>query len=170
MKYTLNFILKLKHDGSSIIYDPKAFLEQPLAISVSEIIEMVQRFTQEFEEVGIVEDNAVEPNASKATNDEKKSVQTSSKSSIALKGLSGRTYIRQSKKLDDEVLKQLCADIAEYLKTQCEKLTGENLLSPEIGILFSGIIEATEVRNYLSQYTRSSKKNFQNGYLYIMPL
>lgn len=58
MSYTLNFSRKLKKDGDEIIYDPEVFDEQPIRISVPDVVEIFEEFLKTFEKAGLVEQSS----------------------------------------------------------------------------------------------------------------
>lgn len=176
MKYILNFSLGLTKEGSHIIYEPEKFSEKPIAISVPDVVEIFKSFIQSFEEVGII-DKASPPSiqskdkkdTDNPSNQEQLSEQKLITTSSALKGLSGQAYICKSKELDETALNQFCIQLTEYLQICCSKFSSpESFLSEENNLYVSGLREVFELRNYLARYTRSHKKSYQNGYLYVM--
>lgn len=176
MKYTINFSLKLKKEGSYIVYDTEKFAEKPIEISVPDVVKILESFIKSFEQVGILEQASPksiqsqekEKNGTDTPGDRQLSEQKPITTSTDLKGLSGKAYICKSKELDETVLNQFCTELTEYIKMCCLNFSPENLLSEQNGLYVSGLREVLELRNYLARYTRSNKKNYQNGYLYIM--
>lgn len=175
MTYTLNFSLEINKQGSYIIYDPDKFAEKPIAISVPNVVKIFESFIKSFEEVGILEDTSSKSIQSQAENstdhrdDQKQlSEQKSITTSPTLKGLSGKAYICKSKELDKTVLSQFCTELTQYLQICCSKFSPEKFLSEENNLYVSGLREVLELRNYLAKYTKSNKKIYQNGYLYVM--
>ncbi|MGL4379282.1 MAG: hypothetical protein ACRCT1_22785 [Microcoleaceae cyanobacterium] len=175
MKYLLYFSLELKKEGSDIVYDQEKFAEEPIAISVPDVVSIFESFIASFEEVGIFEKSSpttIQNREKNATDhadvreplSEQKSINTSS----TLKGLSGKAYICQSKELDEKILHEFCTRLTEYLQICCSQFSPDTFLLPENGLYISGMREVIELRNYLAKYTRSSKKIYQQGYLYIM--
>lgn len=179
MKYTLNFSLKLdRDDHHCIVYDKGGFTENPIAISIPEIVKALEHFIKVFEEVGVIE----EPSSKNGSAHTKKkanegdiaqeesvdSMQTT-KSNV-LKGISGKAYIRQSKELNEKALEKICSDLTSYFQECCSKISTGNFLSDDKNLYISGIKEAIEIRNYLAKYTGSKKESYQNGYLYISAL
>lgn len=176
MKYTLNFSLGLKKEGSHIVYDPEKFAGKPVEISVPDVVKILESFIQSFEQVGIVEQTL--PKSIQSQEKEKNGTDNSSDKQISeqkslakfpdLKSLAGKAYICKSKELDETVLNQFCTELTEYLQVCCSNFSPKNFLSEENGLYVSGLKEVLELRNYLARYTSSNKKNYQNGYLYIM--
>ncbi|MEH2240035.1 hypothetical protein [Nostoc sp.] len=173
MKYTLNFSLKLEKNGSHIIYNPEDFVEKPILISVPDVVKLFEDFIETFEEVGIVEQASTRSIQSKkketdnVSSQEQPSEQKSAATSAPLKGLSGRVSICKSKELGEAVLNQFCTELTKYLQESCSKLAPENFLSEESSLSFSGLREVFEIRNYLAKYTKSAKKNYQEGYIAV---
>lgn len=179
MTYTLSFVLNLKTEGTNIVYDPEAFEEKQIRISVPEVVEIFKSSILEaFEEVGIVE-----VKSRKSIQDEKEakadnnlnsnqhlSLVVSNTMTSSLTGLSGKAYIRRSKEVDKDRLKQFCLKLTEYIQSGCSKLSSENFLTAESTTYFAGLSQVIELRNYLSMYTQSEKKILQDGYLYVMSL
>lgn len=175
MKYTLNFSVELTKEGSHILYDPEKFADTPMAISVPDVVKIVESFIKSFEEVGIIEkalpksiQNQEKNGIDNSSEREQLSEQNSINISPALRSLSGKAYICKSKELNETVLNQFCTQLTEYLQMCCSKFSPDTFLSEENGLYVSGLKEVLELRNYLAKYTRSHKKNYQNGYLYIM--
>ncbi|MEH2274488.1 MAG: hypothetical protein V7K40_06675 [Nostoc sp.] len=174
MKYNLNFSLKLKKDGSYIIYNPEDFVEKPISISVPDVVKLFEHFIETFEEVGIVEQASTrsiqsdkKKEADNVSSKEQPFEQKSATTSASLKGLSGTVYICKSKELDEAVLNQFCTELTEYLQVFCSKLAPENFLSEESSLSFSGLREVFEIRNYLAKYTKSTKSPYQEGYIAV---
>ncbi|WP_017304436.1 hypothetical protein [Spirulina subsalsa] len=106
-------------------------------------------------------------NSHNAVNDES---QATAQSVSPLKGLSGKVYYCQVKNLNSEALTQFCRELIGYIQKSSSQMNPENFISDDASVWVSGIMEALEIRNYLARYTKnSSKKNIQNGYLYVMP-
>ncbi|WP_416666786.1 hypothetical protein [Egbenema bharatensis] len=179
MKYTLNFSLKLdRDDHHCIVYDKGGFTENPIAISIPEIVKALEHFITVFEEVGVVEEPSSKNDSAhtkKKANEgdigQKESVDSmQTAKSTVLKGISGKAYICQSKELNEEALARICSDLTSYFQECYSKISTENFLSDDNNSYISGIREVLEIRNYLAKYTRSKKKSYQNGYLYISAL
>lgn len=153
MKYTLNFSLRVDRNGSSVIYDSEAFAEKPIMISLPETIKIIECFIENFEKLGIIE------NPDKVDTTEKPN---------SLRGLSGTAYICKSKELGKDILDNFCVQLTEYLQKCCSNISMNSLLSDKISLDIAGLVEVIEIRNYLSKYTGSNKKQYQDGYLYIM--
>jgi len=174
MNYTLNFSLKLEKHDSCIIYSPEEFADQPISISVPDVVELLEIFLNSFEEAGIVEnisDKNLQGEEEKGTDDidyEGALSKQKSVSSTNLKGLSGKAFVRKSKDLDEIALDKFCSALTEYMRTGCSELSPENFLSEENNLYFSGLMEVLELRNYLARYTKNRKR--ANGYLYIMAI
>lgn len=154
MIYTLNFLLKLERQGSSIIYNSEEFAEKPISISVPDVVKILGHWIEGFEEVGIIEMSQRDTEFSKEAS--------------LLVGLSAKAYIHKSQNLNDAKLSHLCVEITEYLQNCCSVISSENILSEEVGLYISGLREIIELRNYLARYINSRKKMYQNGYVYIM--
>ena len=178
MKYTLNFSLKLDRQEHCVVYNQEEFTESPIAISVPEVVKSFDRFVESFEEVGIVEkpSDKHESTSTKEKANENNFAQeqsidsTQTSKSNPLKAISGKAYICQSKELNEEMLDQICTDLTKYLQECCSQFTNDNFLSEDNNLYISGLREVLEVRNYLARYTRSKKKTYQKGYLYITAL
>nr|MDZ8016347.1 hypothetical protein [Nostoc sp. ZfuVER08] len=178
MEYTLNFSLKLDRHDRCIVYDKEGFTENPIALSVPEVVKALDHFVESFEEVGILEKplNKRESTSTKKKTNEGNLAQEQSIYSIpttkstALKGISGKAYICQSKELNEEVLDKVCTELTRYFQECCSQISTKNFLSEDNDVYVSGLREVLEVRNYLAKYTRSKKKIYQNGYLYIAAL
>lgn len=175
MTYYLNFALGLTKEGSHIVYDPEKFADKPIEISVPDVVKIIESFIKSFEEVGIIEKASAKSIQiqEKNCNDnfseqEQLSEQKSITTSPALKGLSGRVYICKSKELDQTVLNEFCTQLTEYLQICCSNFSPDTFVSEENNLYVSALREVLELRNYLTLYTRSNKKNYQNGYLYVM--
>lgn len=175
MKYILNFSLNLERHDRCIVYDGERFTEKPISISVREVVKAIDYFVESFEEVGIVEKSANkhEPTSTEKKVNEDNVAQEQSidlipiTKSTALRGISGKAYICQSKELNEEVLDQICAELTRYSQECCSQIFTNYFLSEDNNLYVSGLREVLEVRNYLAKYTRSKKKIYQNGYLYI---
>lgn len=178
MKYTLNFSLKLDRQDHCVIYDKKGFTDNPILISVPEVVKALDHFVESFEEVGIIEASSnkhVSTSTKQKANEgniaqEQSANSTSATNYNALKGISGRAYICKSKELNEEGLNQICSELIRYFHDCCSQVSTECFLSVDINPYISGLREVIEVRNYLAKYTRSKKKMYQNGYLYIASL
>lgn len=157
MKYTLNFSWELEKHNSCITYNPEAFDERPILISVPDVVKIFNHFIETFEEVGISEQPA-----NKTIPSEEKT-----KDTTTLTGLSARAYICQVQKLNETVLTKFCTELTEYFQMCCSEIS-KSFLSEEVNLSISGLREVIEIRNYLAKYTKSKKKAYQNGYLYIM--
>ncbi|WP_175551192.1 hypothetical protein [Spirulina major] len=148
----LSFSINLqKDDQENVIYDPESLLENPISISVPDLITSFEEFIQSFKMMGLVEQNP-----DNATN--------------YLRGLSGEVYICQAKDLDQTALEKLCEDLVRYLKKFNLSLSSEKLLDNDISPQFSGLQEIIALRNYLTQYVKSAKKIYRDGYVYVMPM
>lgn len=175
MKYTLNFSLKLERHDSFIVYNSEAFTENPIQISVPDVVKLFEQFIETFEEVGIIDQLAIKtipsedkPQGTTVADQEKLFDSKSVTRSTALIGLSGKARICKSKDLDEAVIKQFCTELTKYLQICCSKISDQDkFLSEEINLYISGLREVIELRNYLTKYTRSKKKAYQNGYLYV---
>ena len=174
MKYTLNFSLKLERHDSFIVYNSEAFTENPIQISVPDVVKLFEQFIETFEEVGIIEQPASKtiPSEEKTQgttvdHQEKLSDSKSVTGSTALIGLSGKARICKSKDLDEAVIDQFCTELTKYLQ-MCFSKISDNFLSEEINLYISGLREVIELRNYLVKYTRSKTTKYQNGYLYVV--
>ena len=157
MKYTLNFSLKLEKRDSYIVYNPEAFAETPISISVPDVVKIFEHFIKTFEEVGITE----QPANNTIPSEEK------TKDTTALTGLSATAYICQVQQLNKTALTKFCTELTEYLQKCCSEIS-KSFLSEEVNVSISGLREVIEIRNYLAKFTKSEKKAYQNGYLYIM--
>ncbi|PZO36438.1 MAG: hypothetical protein DCF17_17320 [Shackletoniella antarctica] len=177
MKYNLNFSLNLERHEHCVIYNEKEFTEKPIQISVPDIVELVEQFLKSFEEVAITEQLTSSPTPSKEKFKEESSAQgkplIDSKSGIkpnSLRVVAAKAYICQSKDLDKKVLEQFCSDLTKYVQDGCSQISPENFLSEQVNLYVAGLREVLEIRNYLARYTKSKKKNYQNGYLYVVNL
>jgi hypothetical protein len=177
MSYTLNFSLKLKRDGLHIIYDSESFAENPISVSVPDVVKILEIFIENFEEVGIVDKISTKTTKSnkKMDNDKNSNLENASQkltvvNTQSLKSLSGKVYICKSKELDQTVLDQFSTELTKYIQDNCLKLSPKNFLTKESNLFFSGLSEVLELHNYLTRYTKSRKKIYQNGYIYIMPV
>ncbi|MGB8686645.1 MAG: hypothetical protein WCD53_04820 [Microcoleus sp.] len=159
MKYTLNFSLKLEMLNSCIVYNPEAFAETPISISVPDVVKIFEHFIKTFKEFGITE----QPANNTIPSEEK------TKDTTAVTGLSAKAYICHVPELDDTVLTKFCTELTEYLQKCCSEIS-KDFLSEKVNVSISGLREVIELRNYLARYTQSEKKAYQNGYLYIMVL
>ena len=148
MKYTLNFLMKLERSGSNVFYNPEAFAEKPIIVSIPEIVEFLEHFIGKFEEVGIVE--------------------KPSEKSAPLKGLACKAFICESDKLNEGILDIFRIELTKYLEKCCSNISQNGLFSDNTNLDISGLGEIIELRNYLVKYTNSGKKMYQKGYLYIM--
>jgi len=157
MKYTLNFSLKLEMHNSCIVYNGEGFADTPISISVPDVVKIFEHFIEKFEQQGITE----QPVTKTIPNEEK------TKDTNALTGLSARAYTCQVQKLDETVLNNFCIELTEYLQKCCSEIS-KSFLSEEANLSIAGLREVIEIRNYLVRYTKSKKKAYQNGYLYIM--
>lgn len=152
MKYNLSFSLDLKQDEqANVIYDPESFIENPISISVPDIISSFEDFIQSFDHVGLVEQNP-------------------SNSLRKLQGLSGDVYFCRAKELDKTALEKLCEDLVHYFKKFNLSLSSEKFLDSEVSPQFSGLQEVIALRNYLARYAKSAKKMYKNGYVYVTPI
>ena len=157
MKYTLNFSLKLQKNNSFIVYNREAFAETPISISVPDVVKIFDHFIETFEKVGITE----QPANNTIPSEEK------TKDTTALTGLSATAYICQVQQLNQTALTKFCTELTEYLQKCCSEIS-KSFLSEEVNLSIAGLREIIELRNYLARYTKSKKKAYQNGYLYIM--
>lgn len=157
MKYTLNFSLTLEKRHSYIVYNPEAFAETPISISVPDVVKIFEHFIKTFELLGITE----QPANNTIPTEEK------TKDTTALTGLSAKAYICQVQQLNETALTKFCTELTEYLQKCCSEIS-RSFLSEEVNLSISGLREVIELRNYLARYTKSKKKAYQNGFLYIM--
>lgn len=146
MTYSINFALDLEKDNSNIIYDSESFTEQPIEITNSIVVEIIEEFRKGFENFGIVE----------------------KKGENNLQPLSGEASICKVQDLNSKYLDKVNKDIAEKLSTCLSEITEDNLHSEEITVSFSEVKELMELRNYLFRYVIAKKKNFQKGYMVMM--
>lgn len=171
-KYYLNFALKIQWLGeTSIAYTPESFAEASILISYPEIVEMVQYFSQTFQKVGVVEAQAeVIKNEAKTSTASGNSSLTATLTKLdnKLSSVSDTAFICQQKSVNQESLLTLCACLTGYIQESAKVLTKENILSKEQDLIFSGLREAIELRNYLGRYTTNSKKIYQSGYFYFL--
>lgn len=177
MKYNLNFSSNLKRHEQCVIYNEKEFTEKPIQISVPEIVKLVEHFLETFEEVAITEQltshSTLNGEKSKEESPAQEDSLADSKPAIkptGLRGIAAKAYICRSKDLDKKALEQFCSDLTRYFQAGCSQISSENFLSEEVSIYIAGLREVLEIRNYLAKYTKSKKKNYQNGYLYIVSL
>jgi hypothetical protein len=177
MKYNLNFSSNLKWHEQCVIYDEKEFTEKPIQISVPDIVKLVEHFLEAFKEVAITEQltshSTLNEEKPREENPAQENSLTDSKPTIkltALREVAAKAYICKSKDLDKEALEQFCSDLTKYFQAGCSQISSENLLSEEVNLYIAGLREVLEIRNYLAKYTKSKKKNYQNGYLYIVSL
>ncbi|MCG9892459.1 MAG: hypothetical protein MH252_15485 [Thermosynechococcaceae cyanobacterium MS004] len=176
MKYTLNFSLKLQRDDSYIIYDPETFVESPISVSVPDIVKIFEEFIKDFEEVGITEKASNNTNKSKKDNKSDSNLASNDSQELSvvrtryLVNLSGKAYICKSKELDQSILDKFSLELIKYIHDGCSRISPDNFLAKESSLFFSGLREVLELHRYLAKYTKSRKKMYQNGYLYIMPL
>jgi len=174
MKYNLNFSPKIEWRDQCVVYDEKKFTEQPIQISVPGVVELVEPFLKAFEEVAITDQLTSHPTLNEEKSKENSPAQENSlvdsKPTIkptAPRAVDAKAYICRSKDLDKKALEQFCSDLARYFQSGCSQISSENLLSEEVNLYISGLREVLEIRNYLARY---AKKNYQNGYLYIVSL
>jgi hypothetical protein len=170
MKYLLYFALKISWQDSCIVYDPQQFTENPISLSVPDLVEIFTDFTQKFTEVGIIEKQKDKKILSKEKGDEYPIAPESVDRSNNLQVISGRAYICKLETLKLEDLELFCDKLVKYLRKCCLKISTENFLSEETSLCFAGLREVMEIRNYLAQYTKSKRKMFKDGYLYIQVL
>lgn len=176
MKYTLNFSLKPDLQDQLIVYDEGGFTEQPIIISVPAVVEILDHFIKfnSFNQVGVVEKSLNKPKSvsSKKKIDKDDASKELSIDSISitqpttLKLICTKAYVCQTKQLDKEALAQICAELTKYLQECCSRIS-DDFLSDDNNLHISGLREVLEVRNYLAKYTKSEKKHYQDGYLYI---
>jgi len=177
MKYNLNFSSNLKWHEQCVIYDEKEFTEKPIQISVPDVVKLVEHFLEVFEEVAITEQSTSNPTFNEEKSKEESRAQekplTDSKPAIkptALRAVAAKAYIRKSKDLDKKALEQFCSDLTKYFQACCSQISPDNFLSEHVSLSVAGLREVLEIRNYLASYAKSKKKNYQNGYLYIVSL
>jgi hypothetical protein len=151
MKYTLNFSLGLDRQDAYVIYNSERFTESPILISIPEIVDSFEHFLRAFEAVNSVESGALNQVAVSAD----------------LNRFADTAYICQSRALNEAALDRFCADLTNYFQHCCLRVPAEGLLAEETNLYVSGLREVIELRNYLAKYTRSPKKIYQNGYLYV---
>jgi hypothetical protein len=177
MQYTLNFSLKLERENANIIYDHENLDGQPIQISVPEITELLQKYFKNlgFEEVGIVERDSnkntqlhKKKQADKEITQDEKSNHEKITSASPMKALSSKAFICKCRDIDKTALNEFYDELISYLQKSSSELSATNFLSPDICL--SGMIEVINLRNYLARYVNSEKKNFQEGYLYVMSL
>lgn len=152
MKYLLNFALQLEMCHAQVVYHPANFAESPILISVPDIVQSFETFLETFCRVGIAES---------ATGDQ-------GHNTSPLQGLAGEAYICQTRKLDQPGLRQFCLQLVQYFKQGYSTLATENFLECENNLYLSGLREAIELRNYLVRYTRTPRKVYRNGYLFVV--
>jgi hypothetical protein len=170
MKYLLYFALDISWQGSCIVYDPQQFTEKPISLSVPDLVEIFTNFTQKFREVGIVEKQKENKILIKEKGDEHPIAPELFDSSNNLQVISGRAHICKLETLKSEDLELFYDKLVKYLQKCCLKISTKNFLSKETSLCFAGLREVMEIRNYLAQYTKSKRKMFKNGYLYIQVL
>jgi hypothetical protein len=181
MKYHLLFALKLKQEESGVIYESDGFIDRPVPISVPEITTIIKNFVYDFEQVAMVEPKLVKKHTSKkASNSNDTNSKTANKNEDSkdrleqnaspLRGVAGKAYICQLKKLNKSSLDRLCLEIASYLKKCISEISPHEILSSELAADFAGIREIVELRNYLSSFVEEKSDTYQNGYIYIIPM
>lgn len=177
MEYTLNFALELKRDGEYIIY-PEKFADQPIPISVPEIVTILEKFIkQSFQLAGIVEKpesqkvQSADDLSAEKVQGEVKAGNENLISQSPLKGLSGQAYYCQFKDLDQPKIKEITSDLSNYLQESISKINSNNFLVDETGDLVSAIKQVMEIRNYLAIYLKKPpNKTYKNGYFFIMQI
>ncbi|MCT7957859.1 hypothetical protein [Laspinema palackyanum] len=174
MKYTLNFALHLKKEGEYIVYDRESFAEKPIGISVPDIVTIFEKLIQSFETTGLLEQLLPEvqdanPDQEERVQGEVKELDRQSSQKSHIKSLSGQVYYCQSQKLkDSQAFHEFTKDLVQYLNSCLSKINADNFLKEDTSNLVSGIKEVFELRNYLIIYIRTSKKQYKEGYLYVM--
>jgi hypothetical protein len=176
MTYTLNFALNLNIEGENIIYDPEQFTDQPIPISVPEIITILERFIEKsFHRAGLLENRRSEKVqiadalSEEKVQDEVKAVNENLIARSPLKGLSGHAYYCQIKELDTQKIKKITSDLINYMHESLSNINSDNFLADETSVLVSALKEVVEIRNYLAMYFKNPpKKMYQNGYFIII--
>ncbi|MCT7959375.1 hypothetical protein NG791_01545 [Laspinema sp. D1] len=177
MKYTLNFALELKKDGEYIIY-PDKWAGQPIPISNSEIIAILENFIKpSFPIAGIIEKpESPKIQSADAISDEKvqgevQTVNENLSPQSPLKGLSGQAYYFQIKDLDDQKIQKITIDLSKYLKNCASKINSKNFFLDETTDLILGIKEVLEIRTYLAFFAKKPPNEIcKNGYFFIMQI
>ncbi|MEG4210185.1 hypothetical protein [Microcoleus sp. S13_B4] len=105
MKYTLNFSRELEKHDSYIVYNPEAFAEMPISISVPDVVKNFENFIKTFEYRGITE----QPANNTIPSEEK------TKDTTALTVLAASAYICQVQQLNETVLAKFCTELTEVL-------------------------------------------------------
>jgi hypothetical protein len=168
MKYLLYFSLSINRQGSCIIFDPAQFTEQPISLSIPELIKIFTDWIGKFEEVGIIESPKDDKKIYKNNKQHLSSNLTDSHKS--LKGISGKAYVCKLETLKSEDLELFCDELARYWQECCSKISLENFLVEENNLYLAGLREVIEIRNYIVKYIKSKQKIIKNGYIYIQVL
>ncbi|MCT7973961.1 hypothetical protein [Laspinema olomoucense] len=176
MTYTLNFALNLNKEGENIIYDSEQFADQPIQISVPQIITILERFIgKPFHRAGLIENRKSEKVqikdafSEKKVQDEVKAINENLIAKSSLKGLSGQAYYCQIKELDTQKINEITSDLSNYLQESISSINSENFLADETSVLISALKEVVEIRNYLARYFKKApNKMYRNGYFVII--
>lgn len=175
MTYYLHFSLKIDRRDSCVVYNPERFAGNPIPISVPDVVKIIENFIQQFEKVGIIEEHNNQTISIKnknqkniASNQENERELSSIQAPKPLYGLSGHVYICKLESLQKDKLDLLCTELVEYIKKCSSDISQYHFLSEQVNLDISGLKEVIEIRNYLSMYTQTKKKQYQNGYFYIM--
>lgn len=172
MTYYLYFSLVIERRESCVVYNSESFTDKPIQISVPDVVKIVEKFIQQFEKVGIIDKPTNQTISSKnkkdiVNNQEKESETISLQDSKPLHGLSGNAYIYKLESLPKDKLDLLCNELVEYIKKCSSNICQCHFLAEQVNLDISGLKEVIEIRNYLSMYTKSKRKDYHNGYLYI---
>ncbi|MCT7994079.1 hypothetical protein [Laspinema olomoucense] len=176
MTYNLNFAIKFKKEGEYIVYDRDSFTQGAIRISVPDIVTIFDKFIQQsFETTGLLDQPPSKVKDANLHQEEKVQgkvtvFEEQSVPKTTIQSLSGEVYYCQTKKIKDTIaFQEFKNDLAEYLHKSLSRINSDNLLKEETNVFISGIKEVLEVRNYLVTYTtNSSKKQYKEGYLYVM--
>ncbi|WP_254565009.1 hypothetical protein [Oscillatoria sp. HE19RPO] len=175
MTYTLNFALKLKKEGEYIVYDKESFTQGAILISVPELVTIFEKFIQQsFETTGLLEQPLPEvqdanPDQEEKVQGEVKELERQSSQKSPIKSLSGQVYYCQSQKLkDSQSFQEFTNDLVQYINSSLSKINADNFLKYDTNNLVSGIKEVFDLKNYLIVYIMTSKKQYKEGYLYVM--
>jgi hypothetical protein len=174
MSYHFRFALKLERQENQVFYNPEAFVDDGIDISVPEIQQLVNRFVEKLKPVAVVERKRKE-NAEclKEVNAENNRIEPSDHNSgrtpVSLNPVEAEAYVCKAKELDKSSLESLCSEATAYLTTTSSKISRKDFLSNELDTFFAGIRELYDLRNYLLTYLKNpqTKKKYQEGYIYI---
>lgn len=152
MKYLYQFVKTIKSDNGKVIYDSIEFNEKPRSLSTPTLTAAFETFVATFDSVTLVD------------NPETKE--------LPIHMVEGQAYLAKVSDIDKKAINELgtslsafiLEEFAQYLRNADGKVDPFN---PQWGPYFSGLIELSELRSFVTQYVLSKNKTHKQGYVFV---